>query len=60
MFSGIKKINPTNVVRNEHEFLKAIMAQLKSEIRPQKSCNHMHFAKVNDVALTVAMACNKM
>ena len=29
------------------------MAQLKSG-------NHMHFAKTNDVALTFAMACNKM
>ena len=36
------------------------MVQLKSEIRPQKSGNHMHFAKANDVALTFAMACNKI
>jgi hypothetical protein len=62
MFSGIKNkyLNPTNADRNEHELLEAAMAQMKSEIRPQKSSNHMHFAKANDVALTFAMACNKM
>ena len=62
MFTGIKNkyLNPTNVVKNEHRLLEATMAQLKSEIRPQKSGNHMHFAKANDVALTFAMACNKM
>ena len=61
MFTGIKNkyLNPTNVVKNKHRLLEATMAQLKSEIRPQKSDNHMHFAKANDVALTFAMACNK-
>ena len=62
MFSGIKNkyLDPTNVSKDEHELLGAAMPQLKSEIRPQKSSNHMHFAKGNDVALTFAMACNKM
>ena len=62
MFTGIKNkyLNPTNVVKTEHELLEAAMAQLKSEIRPQKSGNHMHFAKANDVALTFARACNKV
>ena len=50
MFTGIKNkyLNTTNVVKNEHELLEAAMAQLKSEIRPQNSGSHMHFAKAND------------
>ena len=62
MLSGIKNkyLNPTNVAKDEHELLGAAMAQLKPEIRLPKSSNHMHFAKGNDVALTFAMACNKM
>ena len=62
MFTGIqnKYLNPTNVVKKEHELLEAAMAQLKSEIRPQKSGSHMHFAKANDVTLAFDMACNKM
>ena len=62
IFTGIKNkyLNPTNVVKSERRLLEATMAQLKLEILPQKSGNHMHFAKANDVALTFAMACNKM
>ena len=61
MFTWIKNkyLNPTNVVKNEHRLVEATMAQLQSEIRPQKSGNHMHFAKANDVALTFATACHK-
>ena len=47
-------------MKNRHEELSPEIITQKSEIRPQKSGNHMHFAKANDVALTFAMACNKM
>ena len=61
MFTGIKTkyLNPTNVVKSEHRLFGATIAQWKSEIRPQKPCNRMHFAKANDVALSFAMVCNK-
>ena len=51
-----KYLNP-KTRSTEDELLEATLAQLKLEIRPQKSSEHMHFAKASDYGRTFGVNC---